>query len=53
MGKSGMSKVEEVIRNALLANGYPEDCSTSAEEMASIIVFELEDNSILVPDEDD
>ena len=41
-------QVEDIIKNALLANGYPDDCQTSAEEMASIVLFELQDNNILV-----
>jgi hypothetical protein len=42
------TQVEDIIKNALLANGYPDDCQTSAEEMASIVLFELQDNNILV-----
>jgi hypothetical protein len=45
-------QVEDIIKNALLSNGYPDDCQTSAEEMASIVLFELQDNNILVARED-
>jgi hypothetical protein len=42
------TQIEDIIKNALLANGYPDDCQTSAEKMASIVLFELQDNNILV-----
>jgi hypothetical protein len=45
--------VEVIIKNALEANGYPEDAATSAEEMASIVVFELQDSGILAEIEDE
>jgi hypothetical protein len=48
-----MNNIEKIIRDALLANGYSEeDSNCSAEETATIILFELEDNGILVPVED-
>lgn len=47
-----MIDTEDVIQKALESNGYPEDSNVSAEEMASIILFELIDNGILTDFED-
>ena len=43
-----MNNIEKIIKDALEANGYDSiSGQTSAEEMASIILYELQDNGIL------
>lgn len=48
-----MNNIEKLIKNALDANGYDGGVSgqISSEEMASIILFELQDQGILVESE--
>jgi hypothetical protein len=46
-----MNNIEKIIHDALLANGY-DDPNHTAEEMATIILYELQENGILTDFED-
>jgi hypothetical protein len=48
-GTRHMSDIERIIKDALLANGYQDDNGISAEEMASIIAWELGENGVIAP----